>query len=92
MTIVPIQLNDGDLQKIDYLIEIGRYKNRSQALRAFIETRLNLEMMPSEWESHEEDHLRKQIVQSLTLKKKKFQAIWHSDKSAVDAIREDRDQ
>jgi hypothetical protein len=48
-------------------------------------------MVPFEWEIQEEDQLRIKIVQTLLMKKKNFQGIWLSDKSAVDIIREERE-
>ena len=30
MTTIPIQITDAELLKIDYLVRIGQYKNRSQ--------------------------------------------------------------
>ena len=31
MTTIPIQITDAELLKIDYLVPIGQYKNRSQS-------------------------------------------------------------
>ena len=43
-----IKLNEIELQKIDRLIKIGRYKNRSQAIRSFIIDKLEDENLFSE--------------------------------------------
>ena len=53
MTTIPIQLNEVDLGKIDYLIKIGRYKNCSQALRFLIQDRLSQETIQFEFENIE---------------------------------------
>ena len=31
MTTVSVKLNEDELEKIDYLVKLGRYENRSQA-------------------------------------------------------------
>ena len=65
MTTIPIQLNEVDLGKIDYLIKIGRYKNRSQALRFLIQDRLSQETIQFEFENIEVEKKRQQIVEEL---------------------------
>ena len=65
MTTIPIQLNEVDLGKIDYLIKIGRYKNCSQALRFLIQDRLSQETIQFEFENIEVEKKRQQIVEEL---------------------------
>jgi Arc/MetJ-type ribon-helix-helix transcriptional regulator len=40
MTTIPIKIDDVELRKIDHLVKIGRFKNRSQAIRSFIRDKL----------------------------------------------------
>jgi Arc/MetJ-type ribon-helix-helix transcriptional regulator len=40
MTTIPVKLDDIELRKIDHLVKIGRFKNRSQAIRSFIKDKL----------------------------------------------------
>ena len=36
MSAIPVKLSAAIIEKIDYLVKIGKYKNRSQAIREFI--------------------------------------------------------
>lgn len=91
MATFPIQLNDGDLEKIDYLIRIGKYKNRSQAIKSMLQSKLEEEILHLEWDSKEKLDERQQIIQKI-LNNKNLNIEIISDKSAVDLVREQRDR
>jgi Arc/MetJ-type ribon-helix-helix transcriptional regulator len=50
MITVPVQLSDEDVAKIDYLVQIGKYKNRTQAIKHYLKTGLLQEIILFEWE------------------------------------------
>ena len=91
MTTIPIQLNEIDLKKIDYLVKIGLYKNRSQAIKAILQERLAQETILLNSENLEEEHLRKKIVQDLS-KIVTFSFKIDSEKSAADLVSEQRER
>ncbi|MCE7735308.1 MAG: ribbon-helix-helix protein, CopG family [Candidatus Heimdallarchaeota archaeon] len=45
MNTVPIKLSSSDIEKIDFLIATGKYKNRSQAIRDLISRALEDEIL-----------------------------------------------
>ena len=45
MNAIPIKLSSNVIEKIDYLIRSGKYKNRSQAIREFISRALENETL-----------------------------------------------
>ena len=65
MATIPIKLGDSELKKIDYLIKIGRYKNRSQAIRTMLDEKLANEAHPLEFEDEQDEIKRKEIVAEL---------------------------
>ncbi len=91
MTTIPIPLDDNDLKKIDYLIKIGRYKNRTQAIKALLQEKLTQETIIFEWDkSYDEDTLKK-IISTLT-RLPDFSFTIKSNKSATELIGEDRER
>jgi Arc/MetJ-type ribon-helix-helix transcriptional regulator len=40
MPTIPVELDDVEIRKIDHLVKIGRFKNRSQAIRSIIRDKL----------------------------------------------------
>ncbi len=91
MTTIPIQLSDIDLEKIDRLVKLGRYKNRSQAIKAMLREKLDQETIIFEWENEKDKDVQAQILK-LALSKKDSILTWKSPKSAEELIREDRDR
>ena len=91
MTIVPIQLNDVELQKIDYLIQLGKYKNRSQAIRMFISHQLEEETIKFEWENKEENQKRIAIVEKYSKKKEPI-LLRNKSLNSAEYIRNQRDE
>jgi Arc/MetJ-type ribon-helix-helix transcriptional regulator len=92
MATIPIQLNDVDLKKIDYLVKSGRYKNRSQAIKSMIQEKLTQEVLPFEVDNPDQDELMKKILHDLREKKISGVFTIDSDKSAAELISEDRDR
>jgi metal-responsive CopG/Arc/MetJ family transcriptional regulator len=90
MTTFPIQLNDGDLEKIDHLIHLGKYKNRSQAIKSMIQSKLAEEIIPVEWDSSENKEQRQQILNKI-FNNKTMNIKITSKKNAEDLVREQRD-
>jgi Arc/MetJ-type ribon-helix-helix transcriptional regulator len=45
MATIPLKLKDTDIKKIDYLVKIGRYKSRNQAIRSLIDRSLKEEAL-----------------------------------------------
>jgi len=91
MATIPIQLNDTDLEKIDYLIQIGKYKNRSQAIKSMIQSKLEQDVLPKEWDSEKDREIRKKLISQM-LQLKDIQIDITSKKSAVELVREQRDR
>ncbi len=89
MTIIPIRLSDVDLKKIDYLIKIGRYKNRSHAIKEILKEKLAQETSIQEFENPEEEQERKRVVQELS-KIPNFGFTIKSKKSAAEIVSEER--
>lgn len=90
MATLPVQLNEPDLQKIDLLVRLGKYKNRSQALRELIHRQLEHETVWLEFEKGDaEEEAKKISKQLLNAGPLKFE--WKNSKSAAELIREDRD-
>ncbi|NHI94611.1 MAG: ribbon-helix-helix protein, CopG family [Candidatus Lokiarchaeota archaeon] len=90
MTTLPIKLKKEIIEKIDYLVKIGRYPNRSAAIREIIYEKLANENFL--WE--ETLINRKKIEDMLNnLKKiKDFQIIFTSDKTANELVSEGRER
>ena len=61
MATIPLKLNDSDIKKIDYLVKIGKYKSRNQAIRSLINRSLKEEALLFE----DEDSQLKSIKQQL---------------------------
>jgi len=91
MPTIPIQLNEAELQKIDYLIRIGRYKNRNQAIKAMLNERLVRESYLFAFESAEEDQVRRKVVEKL-LGKPDISFKNLTKKSAVELVSEERER
>ena len=97
MAIIPIKLNDTEVSKIDYLVKIGKFKSRNQAIKHFIHKNLELEsiILDDELKSEEE-------IQRINKIKKELFEHWKSlpefvlcgkgGKSLVDQVSEGRDR
>jgi Arc/MetJ-type ribon-helix-helix transcriptional regulator len=92
MTTIPIQIADAELSKIDYLIRIGRYKNRSQAIKSMLQDKLNTESILFEDENPEEEILRQKIVGELEKRNHEPIFLIKSEKNSAELISEDRNR
>ncbi|MHA1728143.1 MAG: ribbon-helix-helix domain-containing protein [Promethearchaeota archaeon] len=91
MTTIPIRIDEIDLKKIDFLIKIGRFKNRSQALRQFIHDRLKKEILLFEQDDKSNEKLRLEVLSKLK-KKDNFSFSLLSKKNAEEIIGENRER
>ncbi|OLS13618.1 MAG: hypothetical protein RBG13Loki_2744 [Promethearchaeota archaeon CR_4] len=91
MATIPIQFSDEDLKKIDYLVKIGRYKNRSQAIKTIVEERLTRETLQFDFENSNEDETLHGIVAQLKeLPRVTFRIL--GEKSAAEIVSEERER
>ena len=91
MTTVPVQLSESEVAKIDHLVALGRYKNRTQAIKALLQAAIQGEFIPFEWENSDEDLPSQQLVDKmLATSDLNFQVT--SKKSAHELIGEDRER
>jgi len=91
MITIPIKLNEIELQKIDRLVKIGRYKNRSQAIRSFIIDKLENESLISEEIDPELEKRYNEIRDKL--KRQTHLAIQiTSTKTALELLENDRER
>jgi Arc/MetJ-type ribon-helix-helix transcriptional regulator len=65
MITVPIQLNEIEVSKLDYLVKVGKYKNRTQAIKAMLNEKINQEMVPFDWELPEINAKRQKVLEKL---------------------------
>ena len=61
MATIPIKLRDSDVKKIDYLVKIGKYKSRNQAIRSFINKSLEEESFLFEEENPELNSIKEKL-------------------------------
>lgn len=91
MITIPIKLNELDLEKIDYLIKVGRYKNRSQAIKTMLQEKLKQELISFEEENDQDEKKRKDaLAQMLKLSKLEIQFL--TKKTAVELVNEERER
>ncbi len=91
MATIPIQFPDEDLKKIDYLIKIGRYKNRSQAIKIMVEERLTRETLQFDFENSDNDETLQETVMRLReLPSVTFRTS--GGKSAAEIVSEERER
>jgi hypothetical protein len=91
MATIPVQLNDIDLAKLDFLIRLGKYKNRTQAIKTIIQSKLEQESFPFEWDSPSDREKRQEIIQQI-LQNNSLKIEIQSKKNAVELVREQRDR
>ncbi|MHA1265809.1 MAG: ribbon-helix-helix domain-containing protein [Candidatus Helarchaeota archaeon] len=91
MKTIPIPLEDRDLEKIDYLIKIGRYKNRTQAIKALLQEKLAQETIIFEWEQAVDESSIKRVIEDLT-RSSEFSFTIKSKQSAAELIGEERER
>lgn len=91
MATIPLNIDEADLKKIDYLVKKGLFKNRSQALRNLLLEQLNHINLPFEWEEKESDEKVNYVVRKL-LNIPNQKLIIKSDKPASQLIQEERER
>jgi Arc/MetJ-type ribon-helix-helix transcriptional regulator len=91
MSTIPIKLKEVDLEKIDYLIKRGKYKNRSQAIMKILQEKLDQELLPFEFDSQEAEEQRKMVLKKM-LAIEDFKVEFLTPKSAVELISEERER
>ena len=89
MPTIPIKLNKIEVSKIDYLVKLGKYKSRNQAIRSFIENSLLQESINLEDENLEIEEIKKKLYQLWDLQSE-FNLTTGSNKSLVDMVSQDR--
>ncbi|MHA1439950.1 MAG: ribbon-helix-helix domain-containing protein [Promethearchaeota archaeon] len=91
MATIPINIDDVNLKKIDYLVKKGHFKNRSQAIRSLLFERLNKILLPFEREcSENNENIAFAIKKLMNLKNPKV--IIKSDKTASILIDQERER
>lgn len=87
MSAIPVRIPIDILERIDYLVKIGRFKNRSEALKFFVSTSLEKEEIIML--EHDVDMIK---INELLAKigKKKNLLVIGSEKSAVEMVSEGR--
>ena len=90
-TTIPVPLNDNDLKKIDYLVKIGRYKNRTQAIRALLREKLAQQTIILKGEKTVDENSIKNIISELS-NLPEFSFTIKSSKSAVELVGEERER
>ena len=89
MPTIPIKLNKIEVSKIDYLVKLGKYKSRNQAIRSFIENSLLQESINLEDENLEIEEIKKKLYQLWDLQRE-FYLTTGSNKTLVDMVSQDR--
>jgi Arc/MetJ-type ribon-helix-helix transcriptional regulator len=87
MSAIPVRIPTDKLERIDYLVKIGRFKNRSEALKFFISTSLEKEeiiMLEHDVDMKKIDELLDKIGNRKDL------LTIESEKSAVEMVSEGR--
>ena len=91
MATIPIKLKDADVQKIDFLVKLGKYKSRNQAIRAFIQNSLAQEPITLDTQNPEFETIRTKLFQ-LWDAQPEFAFSLKNGRSLVDMVVNDRDR
>ncbi|MHA1617477.1 MAG: hypothetical protein ACTSX9_09250 [Candidatus Njordarchaeales archaeon] len=86
MSVVPVRLSKEEIMLIDYLVKIGRFKSRNEAIRYMIKKSLQ-DLLDDLFVAKETDR----IVEDL-LKISEDIFIIKSEKTAEELVREDRER
>ncbi len=89
MATIPIKLNKVEVSKIDYLVKLGKYKSRNQAIRSFIEKSLLQESINLEDDNLDIEKIKNILYQLWDLQPA-FNLTTESNKSLVDMVSQDR--
>jgi Arc/MetJ-type ribon-helix-helix transcriptional regulator len=88
---VPVPLNEYELEKIDYLVKIGRYKNRIQAIKAIIKNGIHEEIVLFEDPNSEEEKESRKVLERM-LNCPDLNFIIKSNLSAHDMLSQERER
>ena len=91
MTTIPIQLNDADVKKIDFLVKSGRYKSRNQAIKKYLEEGIAKESIDFEMEDLAFEEKKAKIIELLDKCPAPFLRL-KSGESFTDQVMNDRDR
>ncbi|MHA1520723.1 MAG: hypothetical protein ACTSRK_11120 [Promethearchaeota archaeon] len=89
MATIPIKLTKVEVSKIDYLVKLGKFKSRNQAIRSFIETSLVQESINLEDHNPELENIKNQLYK-LWDTQLEFSLTTEGIKSLVDIVSQDR--
>jgi hypothetical protein len=91
MATIPIKLKDAEISKIYYLVKLGKYKSRNQAIRSLIENSLSREPLFLNELNPNFDEIKVQLFQ-IWDQIPNFTLTLQNGKSWVDQISHDRDR
>ena len=89
MATIPVKLNKVEVSKIDYLVKLGKYKSRNQAIRSFIKISLLQESINLDDNNPEIEKIKDKLYQ-LWDAQPEFNLTTESNKSLVDLVSQDR--
>jgi Arc/MetJ-type ribon-helix-helix transcriptional regulator len=91
MAIIPIKLKEADVSKIDYLVKLGKYRSRNQAILAFIQNSLVQEPINLDEQNPEIETIRTKLFEIWDAQSE-FVFSLKNGKSLVDIIANDRER
>lgn len=91
MATIPVQLSNFELAKIDYLVKIGRYKNRTQAIIALLRSGIREESLSFDWEDPLEEGASQALIEQM-LRDPETHFVIKGQKSAHDLLAEERER
>ncbi|MHA1675382.1 MAG: hypothetical protein ACTSYI_17360 [Promethearchaeota archaeon] len=89
MATIPIKLTKVEVSKIDYLVKLGKYKSRNQAIRSFIKISLLQESINLEDHNPDTERIKNELYQ-LWDSQPEFNLTTKNKKSLVDLVSQDR--
>jgi len=89
MATIPVKLTKVEVSKIDYLVKMGKYKSRNQAIRSFIKINLLQESINLENDNPETENIKDKLYQ-LWDSQPEFNLTAKGNKSLVDLVSQDR--
>lgn len=90
MSIVPVKLKPELVKKLDLLVKIGKYKNRSDAIRKILTERIEREGLITDRDKEREQRIKHVVHLMKSKKGPVFELV--SDKTASELIREGRER
>ena len=90
MPVIPIKLESNLVEKLDALVGVGKFKNRSQAIREILNDRLAREGIVPQADKEREKRINR-VIQLMQSQKQPFFHII-TEKTAVDLIAEGRER